>query len=248
LSQHASQGAWPGTKNNGPGHASQAELSRGGTPQQDSLGSPPAPEHPAARASQGQQEKPAARGPAADPSGRLILWHRQSNHVRVIDPPAGGACAVCFAPDSHRLVVGCSLGGKLVIYDARSGTQDGRELDGAAGVETAIAFSPDGKRVAAGAGNQAIIWDVEGRQQLVVIQAGQAFVRRLAFHPGGRILATAGNTPAVSLWDTATGRLLGRYDWKIGKVQALAFAPDGMTAAAGGSGGQVAVWDAEDVT
>jgi hypothetical protein len=46
-----------GTKNNGPGGACAGIVSRGGTPQQGSLGSPPAPDYPATPAGRGQQEK-----------------------------------------------------------------------------------------------------------------------------------------------------------------------------------------------
>jgi WD40 repeat protein len=89
-----------------------------------------------------------------------------------------------------------------------------------------------------------LLWDVGTRRLRQIIKAGRAFVRQLAFHPGGKILASGGDTPIVSLWDVASGKVLQRFDWGIGsKILSLAFAPDGMTAAAGGSSRKFVIWD-----
>src|SRR5262249_28308310 len=58
----------PGTKNNGPVAACAGNFNHGGTPQQGSLGSPPARGHPGPPASPGQQ-KIRATDPVTHPSG-----------------------------------------------------------------------------------------------------------------------------------------------------------------------------------
>jgi WD40 repeat protein len=138
--------------------------------------------------------------------GEVALWDRERQEVRWVSYPQAPATAVCFSPDSLRLVVGSFVGGRLRVFDPQTGEEDGPALDGVAQGETPLAFSPDGKRFAAGVGNEVVLWDVASRQRLRVIRAGQAFVRKLAFHPGGRLLATAGDVPTLSLWDSEDGR------------------------------------------
>jgi WD40 repeat protein len=110
-----------------------------------------------------------------------------------------------------------------------------------------LAFSADGKTLAVASSNSIQIWDIATRQQRRTIKAGRANVRQLAFHPDNQILASGGDTPVVTLWDVASGKVRQRYDWSIGsKIVSLAFAPDGMTAAAGGSNRKFVLWDLEE--
>jgi WD40 repeat protein len=69
-------------------------------------------------------------------------------------------------------------------------------------------------------------------------------VTALAIHPGGRLLALAGDDHGIRLWDLGqqreTAHLQGHGDW----VRALDFSPDGRLLASAGSDGRVIVWDA----
>jgi WD40 repeat protein len=107
-----------------------------------------------------------------------------------------------------------------------------------------LVFSADGKSLAVASECSILLWDVGARRLRQRIKAGRAFVRQLAFHPDGKILASGGDTPIVTLWDVASGKVLQRFDWGIGnKILSLAFEPDGMTAAAGGSSRKYVIWD-----
>jgi WD40 repeat protein len=108
-------------------------------------------------------------------------------------------------------------------------------------------FSVDGRTLAVGGDRSILLWDVPSRRLRRTIKAGRAIVRQLAFHPGGKLLASGADTPVVALWDAATGKAVNRFDWGLGsKVLSLAFAPDGMTAAAGGSNRTFVLWDLAD--
>jgi uncharacterized protein (TIGR02996 family) len=111
--------------------------------------------------------------------------------------------------------------------------------------ETAIpVFSADGKVLAACSDRAILLWDIASGKLLRTIDTRLALVHRLAFHPAGKLLASAGNTKRIQLWDTTNGQEVDRYDWGIGpEIRCLAFSPDGMTAAAGGSSGKFVVWD-----
>jgi WD40 repeat protein len=176
-------------------------------------------------------------------SGDVVIWDRPKHLTRRIGSRQHFASNLAFSPDSRLLAVG-HIDAPIILFDPVRGEVDGSTLDLEQGSMGDIKFSPDGKLLATTYYNLVILWDLVTRQRVREIRAGQAFVRKVAFHPGGKLLATCGDIPTLSLWDVE-GRSCGRFNWEISKVQALAFAPDGMTAAAGGSRGKVAVWDVE---
>jgi WD40 repeat protein len=151
--------------------------------------------------------------------------------------------ALAFAPDGRTLAVG-RLGKVWRILDVADGKEWAR-VEGDHLVETG-AFSPTGELLATTGGNTVHLWETATWRCRATFKMGPAYVRQLVFHPGGKLLATIGDSPVLSLWDTQTGQPRGKLNWQIGKLHSLAFAPDGMTAAVGGSRGLV-VWDIEDV-
>jgi WD40 repeat protein len=73
----------------------------------------------------------------------------------------------------------------------------------------------------------------------------------LAFSPADRLLAVAGESPTVDLWDPYGPRLLAQLSGHrptklVGTVQCLGFSPDGRLLASGGRDATVRVWRAEN--
>jgi WD40 repeat protein len=109
-----------------------------------------------------------------------------------------------------------------------------------------IAFSPDSKVIACAHGANVVLWDLDSgkeRFSLVGQNTGQRRSCSFAFHPGGRLLATASEEEGtIRLWDTVTGRevrlLRHKSPTAIG-YSAITFSPDGKTLAAGVSVGQI---------
>jgi WD40 repeat protein len=99
-----------------------------------------------------------------------------------------------------------------------------------------VAFDRDGGRIASGDRDRRVrVWDAATGQQLRELRGHTGSVWGLAFHPGGRRLASAsmdtgqGGKGEVILWDTATGRAVLSLPGNV----AVAFSGDGTRLAAG---------------
>ncbi len=97
-----------------------------------------------------------------------------------------------------------------------------------------VALSPDGRLAATRSLSDAAVrlWDVEtGRPHGTIPMPRPA--EALAFHPGGKWLATAGQDRTVRFWDLETLRGRGRPLPHPAALRALAFSPDGRVLATG---------------
>jgi WD40 repeat protein len=193
-----------------------------------------------------------AAATASDGPG-ITLWDleaRKAVHtwpLRFIHPPA-----LAFSPDGRRLACTAwmrsdkGLGAHLTVYDVASRGVEYTLLH----VGGLVEFSPDGRRLAAlGSSREVYILDAaDGRRLATLVLDEGDFLRGLAFHADGRLLATAGEDGAVRLWDTQTGAVV-RVLRHRGPAGSVAFSPDGSLLAvadrrADGSraAGEVRLW------
>jgi WD40 repeat protein len=68
-------------------------------------------------------------------------------------------------------------------------------------------------------------------------------VAGLAFHPGGKVLASAGKDRTVRLWDPTTGQALKVLEGHTAWVQGVAFVLHGTRLASVGADQAVRIWD-----
>lgn len=114
-------------------------------------------------------------------------------------------------------------------------------------------FSPDGTLLALGAdhqvellGSKLLAFDAidvpDGKADPAFGKSVNTTLRSLAFTPNGRWLVTGGDDCAIKVWETATGKLVRRFDGHDLAVLHVAVSPDGRSVYSGGRDGFVWQW------
>lgn len=110
-----------------------------------------------------------------------------------------------------------------------------------------IAFDADGAHVAVGRGTQVGLWATPDGS-LVALLPHDHIVSRVAFRPGGDMLATAGRDGAVRFWDAKTGAPHGDPLNGDAAVTDIAFDPAGDRLAVALADGALRVFRVDDGT
>jgi WD40 repeat protein len=160
-----------------------------------------------------------------------------------------------------------TVAGKEGYFVLLLDTTTGKEVRRLAGLKDnikSVAFSPDGQTIAASSRDgRILLWDAAtGKERLhimahptppaagtagstIAFTSGGAFspIPALAFAPGGKMLASAGDDHTIRLWDTTTARQIGALVVPDGSFTALTFTPDGKRLVSGNSDTTALVWD-----
>jgi WD40 repeat protein len=193
------------------------------------------------------------------PHGRMLAsttWGFAEGELRVWDPtngkkllslPCSNKTNVDFSPDGRRLAYQ-DKDSTLKVLDMPTGKLSMNLGKGPLMAGHSGAFRPDGKRFASASGNVVTVYDItDGKLCFTIPQAHQFSIFTLAFSPDSKYLATASGefmfSGEVKLWDTATEKLVRRFEGPKGWVYRVAFCPDGKLLAAASSSGLVTVWD-----
>ena len=109
-----------------------------------------------------------------------------------------------------------------------------------------LAFTPDGRSLASGGDDNVIrLWDAATAEPRGILSGHDATVSALAFHPNGRLLASAslGDANNLTLWDMEHHREAARLGGHHLRIRAIAFSPDGTMLASGSWDRTIRLWE-----
>jgi WD40 repeat protein/serine/threonine protein kinase len=167
-------------------------------------------------------------GAAIRPDGKLIATACLSGHVAAWSEPDWAPAFRHDEPTSRFQTVAISPDGRLLA---------------AAGQVNAYFPSGEAMPNLNSVNALLVVFDLEtGRELWRDAGAATGIIRDLAFHPDGRMIASADNVGSVTLWDAETGQVRDRLRGHHRVVSHIAFSPDGQKLASASWDSTVAVW------
>jgi WD40 repeat protein len=167
---------------------------------------------------------------------RICVWDTARGQEFLVGAP-GAVNAWAFAPDRDLLAVAEVSSGSPRLVDLAAGRTWTTTGQGHYGPIMALEFSSDGRALAtAGTDHTNRIWDVEAREDSVVLRGFQGDAFALSFSPDRNSLVSMDRSNGLVLWDVPTGESVLRVPPASHAMQGLQFAPDGSALVAYGEG------------
>ncbi len=163
------------------------------------------------------------------------------------DPPLGPAD---LSPDGQLLAA--RRGNRIELIEVATGATR-RTLAGDVADLEWLAFSPDGQHIAGFGGwgffgTSLRMWDSRDGRELVLEGSPTGSVRTIAFSPDGQLLASAGDSRLVTIWNVAKEAAEQTLDDFAERVTAIAFHPDGRRLAVACLDQTIVLWDLKSDT
>ncbi len=164
------------------------------------------------------------------------IWDAESGDLK--ETLAGPMTTVAWSPDGKVLATAYS-GQAVQTWDTGTWKLIKALPLGASG----LSWTNDGTKLCLMTSANVTLWDRSADKALPTLDATGPASR--VMWTTGKIMASGIGTPAVSLWDVASGKLLRKLEGHTGTINALAWAANDKTLASCASDKTIRVWDAQ---
>ena len=138
-----------------------------------------------------------------------------------------GAYSAVFSPDGKNIAADYH-DNSIAIWDAETGDEPLKVLNGHDDKINSISYSPDGQYIASASNDSTIrIWNVETGKEQIAIKGHTNKVNSVAFSPDGKSIVSASDDNSIRVWNA----LIGEEVWKQQGsyvVKSASYSPNGQ--------------------
>lgn len=191
--------------------------------------------------------------------GAVRIWDLQEgtlNSILIYPGRDGAVRALAWAPGGGYLAAAYEAG-ILMIWDVKHGTVLPDDFTTQSRDPGALDWSPDGtvlayidKSPGQDEHDAVMLWDFKSNRALQPMTGAVGRLNVVAFSPNGQKLAAGGEDMNVHVWEVASSRETGSYQFHSEPITALAWSPCATMIASSCGGGEsyqgVVIWDVEN--
>lgn len=170
----------------------------------------------------------------------LVLDAKTGKRLREYHADRNSFGPVSFSPDGKTLT---AITGSTVLHCQPASDVEPTEEGPKVADILSLCYSPDGRFLITANRRSIDVQFAANRRQMHTFEAHQLEVYGVTVSPDGRIMATAGEDRLIRLWDTHTGKAVGRLEGHSRGVAALQFSAKGKLLASTSFDGTVRIWD-----